>query len=196
MVNTTSDSLSPGRGALLSLPEAIAFNDTAPSANIGITFDKNVFKTAQTDHLTGAQLELSNTSETETITGPKAGVTVDGGGVSRVFQVDGLVTASISGLTITGGKTAGNGAGVPAGNGAGVQNYGSLTLSNCRVNGNSVNNPYPVTDAAEESSGGGLYNGGGTLTLTNWHRPWQLRAPIEAAALPTGGFPTKGKCSR
>ena len=33
-------------------------------------------------------------------------MTVSGGGLSRVFQVDGGVTASISGLTITGGKTA------------------------------------------------------------------------------------------
>ena len=71
-----------------------------------------MFKTPQTITLTGTQLELSNTNGTETITGPAAGVTVSGGGLSRVFQVDGLVTASISGLTITGGKTAGNGGGL------------------------------------------------------------------------------------
>ena len=54
--------------------------------------------------LAGTQLELTDTTGTETITGPKAGVTVSGGDQSRVFQVDGGVTASISGLTITGGK--------------------------------------------------------------------------------------------
>ena len=59
---------------------------------------------AQTITLTAGQLELSNTSGTETITGPAAGVTVSGGGLSRVFQVDASVTASISGLTITGGS--------------------------------------------------------------------------------------------
>ena len=69
-----------------------------------IAFDKTVFKTPQTITLTGTQLELSDTTGTETITGPKAGVTVSGGGLSRVFQVDGGVTASLSGLTITGGS--------------------------------------------------------------------------------------------
>ena len=63
-----------------------------------------MFNTPQTITLTGSQLELSDTTGTETITGPAAGVTVSGGGLSRVFQVDGLVTASISGLTITGGN--------------------------------------------------------------------------------------------
>ena len=171
VVNTTSGSLVPGAG-LLSLPEAIAFNDTAPSANIGITFDKKVFKTAQTITLTGAQLELSNTTGTATITGPAAGVTVSGGGLSRVFQVDGLVTASISGLTITGGKTAGNG--------GGVQNYGSLTLTNCTVSGNSVtSNPYGQT------AGGGLYNdNGGTLTLTN--------CTVSGNSAPIGGGVSNG----
>ena len=102
VVNTTSDSIAPGPG-LLSLREAIGFANTAPSGNSTITFDKTVFKTPQTITLTGSQLELSNTAGTETITGPKAGVTVSGGGASRVFQVDGGVTAN-SGLTITGGQ--------------------------------------------------------------------------------------------
>ena len=83
-----------------------------PSGNSNITFDTTVFDTPQTITLTGTQLELSNTTGTETITGPAAGVTVSGGGLSRVFQVDAGVTASISGLTITGGTTAGNGGGL------------------------------------------------------------------------------------
>ena len=70
-----------------------------------IIFDKTVFNTPQTITLTGTQLELSDTTGTETITGPEAGVTVSGGELSRVFQVDAGVTASISGLTITGGNT-------------------------------------------------------------------------------------------
>ena len=87
VVNTTSDSLAPGAG-LLSLREAIAFANTAPAGNSTITFDSTVFTTPQTITLTGSQLELSNTTGTETITGPAAGVTVSGGGLSRVFQVD------------------------------------------------------------------------------------------------------------
>src|SRR5262249_52668178 len=72
-----------------------------------INFAPAVFNTPQTIMLTGAPLELSNTSAIETVTGPAAGVTVSGGGLSRVFRVDAGVNASLSGLTITGGRTAG-----------------------------------------------------------------------------------------
>ena len=171
IVNTTSDSLFPGAG-LLSLPEAIAFANADPRETRTSPSISTVFNTPQTITLTGTQLELSNTSETETITGPAAGVTVSGGGMSRVFQVDAAVTASISGLTITGGTTTGNGGGLAnfgtttltnctvSGNsasyhGGGLSSYGTTTLTNCTVSGNSASD-----------GGGGLYNGG-TATLTN-----------------------------
>ena len=124
--------------------------------NETITFDKTVFKTPQTINLNGGQLELSDKTGTETITGPAAGVTVNAGGHSRVFQVDASVTASISGLTITGGN-AGN-----AGDGGGVLNDGALTLTNCTVKGNSAYN------------GGGLANYG-TADADQLHRQRQLR---------------------
>ena len=93
-------------------------------------------------------------------------------GPSRVFQVDAGVTASISGLTITGGSTGGNGGGVlnygtttltdctlsgnsAEGYGGGLANFGTATLTDCTVSGNSSGN-----------IGGGVYNGG-TLTLIN-----------------------------
>ena len=97
MVSNTDDS-GPG-----SLRQAIQdANDQ--SGDNDITFDPTAFASAQTITLTSGQLELSDTSGTETITGPAAGVTVSGGGASRVFQVDSSVTASISGMTITGGN--------------------------------------------------------------------------------------------
>ena len=78
-----------------------------------IAFDKTVFNTPQTITLTRhGQLELSDTTGTETITGPAAGVTVSGGGRAGCSRSTADVTASISGLTITGGKTAGNGGGL------------------------------------------------------------------------------------
>src|SRR5215831_8661307 len=49
-----------------------------------------------TINLSGTQLELTDTTGTETIAGPAAGVTVSGNNASREFQVDNLVTASIS----------------------------------------------------------------------------------------------------
>ena len=48
-------------------------------------------------HPDRGQLELKNTLGTKTIDGPAAGVTISGGGLSRVFQVDRGVTASFSG---------------------------------------------------------------------------------------------------
>jgi hypothetical protein len=113
-----------------------------------ITFAPAVFSTPQKIQLIGT-LELSNTFATETIAGPAAGVTVSGGGLSKVFQVDRFVNASISGLTITGGKTAGAG--------GGLANYGgTVALSNCTVSGNSAG-----------YSGGGLFNFFGTAALSN-----------------------------
>ena len=130
-----------------------------PGANT-ITFDPTVFATAQTITLTGGQLALSNTSGAETITGPAAGVTVSGGGLSRVFQVDAGVTASISGLrspaadrrvaaaaafynqlsgtaTLTDCTVSGNS--TPTVRRRPAERYGTTTLNNCTVSGNSAN---------------------------------------------------------
>ena len=147
VVNTTIDSLAPGAG-LLSLRTAIGFANFDSSGNSSITFDPTVFTTAQTITLSGTQLELTNTLETETITAPAAGLTVSGGGLSRVFQVDSGAIASLSGLTISGGISR---------NGAGLYNLGgTVTLADVTMNGNTA-----------VSDGGGLYNNGGTTTLIN-----------------------------
>ena len=127
VVNTTADEFGFSNGTT-SLREAIAGANAVPGQTI--TFDPTVFASAQTITLTLGQLELSDTSGTETITGPAAGVTVNAGGTSRVFQVDTGVTASISGLTITGGS---------AGNGGGLYNDGGdVTLTDCTISGNSA----------------------------------------------------------
>ncbi len=87
-----------------------------------------------------------------TITGPAAGVTVSGGKLSRVLQVDAGVTASLSKLTLTGGS---------AGTGGGLSNAGTAKLTNCTVSGNSAT-------STSTAYGGGIYNSSGsTLTLTN-----------------------------
>ena len=113
VVNTTVDGLitQPGQ---FDLRQAVNLAN-ASGGNQTITFDPIVFANAQTISLTAGQLELRDTTGTETITGPAAGVTVSGGGLSRVFQVDNGVTASISGLTVSGG------------NGGGLANYGGTS---------------------------------------------------------------------
>ncbi|MGO9913113.1 MAG: choice-of-anchor Q domain-containing protein, partial [Isosphaeraceae bacterium] len=143
VVNTAIDGTGSPSGDL-SLRQAVNLANALDGAET-ITFDPTVFASAETITLAGSQLELSDTGGTETITGPTAGVTVSGGGMSRVFQVDASVTASISGLTITGGSTTGSG--------GGLSSDGVTTLTNCTVSGNSA------------SEGGGLANNG-TTTLT------------------------------
>ena len=149
VVNTTADADASPAGDL-SLRQAIALANLATTAQT-ITFDTTAFATAQTIALTegNGDLELSNTSTgaTITITGPGPGVTVEGPGDTGVFQVDEGVTASITGLTITGGSTTTSG--------GGLDNSGTLTLTDCTISGNT---------AAKE--GGGLVSYG-YATLTN-----------------------------
>ena len=152
----------------LSLREAIALANRFPDANT-ITFDTaGVFATAQTITLSGTQLSLT---EDMTITGSAAGVTVDGNDSSRVFDVSAGVTASLDGLTITGGNAVGSvGGGIRnsgslsvtastiAGNtadvGGGIRNFGSLSVTASTIAGNTA------------SSGGGIRNESGILTVT------------------------------
>ncbi len=174
VVNNPTDTPVVGQ---IDLRQAIALANTNGGVET-ITFDETVFNTPQTINLTGGQLELSDPTGTETITGPSKGVTVSGGGNSRVLQVDGLATASISGMAITGGKVAG------FGDGGGLLNYGTATLTNCTVNGNSagvstangggvansgtlVLANCTVSDNSASFIGGGMFNAAGTLTLTD-----------------------------
>jgi CSLREA domain-containing protein len=145
VVNTTQDTTS-STGGKTSLRAAILAANTA-SGNITITFDPTVFATLQTITLTLGELDLTKTNGTETIIGPAAGVNVSGGGASRVFQVEGGVNASISKMTITGGKTTSIG--------GGLDNLGTTTLTSCTISGNSA------------TYGGGIMNDGGTTKLTN-----------------------------
>ncbi len=138
----------------LTLPGAVSLANQF--AGETISFDPAVFATQETITLT-AQLELSDTTLTTSITGPAAGVIVSGGGTSRVFRVDGGVTASLSGLTITGGKTTGNGGGL-------YSDGGTTTLSDCTLSGNSA------------YEGGGLIRQGRHDHADRLHRHQQLRS--------------------
>ena len=136
-------------GSTGSLRWAVAQANATSGANT-IDFDADVFSTPQTITLSGGQLELSDTSGTQTITGPAAGVTISGGGNSRVFEVDSAVTASLSGLTISGGTVS------PGDNGGGLANYGTATVTGCTLSGNyapaTTPTPRPAAAAAAACS--------------------------------------------
>ncbi len=134
--------------ATLTLPGAVSLADQY--ADTVITFGPAVFDSAQTITLQGTALELGNSSPgtTTTITGlTKGGVTITGNQASRVFQVDGGVTASISGLTIIGGSASGNG--------GGILNEGALTLDGVSLVANTAR------------YGGAIFTQGGSLSLAD-----------------------------
>jgi hypothetical protein len=194
IVSTTTDGTGVPLGQF-DLRAAVNLADVDTGANT-ITFDPSVFAKAQTITLASGQLELSNGGGTQTIKGPAEGVTINGAKLSRVFQVDNFVTASISGLTITEGAATLRGGGLfnagkayltnctfrgnTAVYGGGVSNYNQLTLSNCNVSGNMVSNQgggvfnkgtatvtdCSVTENESKGLGGGLWNTG-EETLTN-----------------------------
>ncbi len=123
--------------------------------------------TPATIDLTHGQLELSDTKGPVSIVGPGATkLTIDGGGASRVLQIDPGVTATISGLTISGGSTAGNG--------GGLANAGTATLIGVALTGNRSSAEPPSSggtvifdlDPTSADGGGGAYDApSGRLTL-------------------------------
>ncbi len=98
---------------------------TQADLNPGSTID---FQVTGTIRLSNA---LPDLSADVTINGPGAAALTVNGGSSNfgVFKVDDHVTASISGLTVTGG-------GGDAG--GGFYDSGTLNLTNCTISGNSV----------------------------------------------------------
>ncbi|MGO9913133.1 MAG: beta strand repeat-containing protein, partial [Isosphaeraceae bacterium] len=152
LVTNTNDS-GPG-----SLRQAIAYAELL-SGNETVMFDPTVFSTPQTITLTSGQLNLTDATGTLTIQGPGANLlSVNGNNASRVFYLpysNEGDSASLDGLTVSGGS---------ASNGGGLDNnFGTLTLANCTVSGNSANGVNQVTPG----DGGGVCNVGGSVTLTN-----------------------------
>ena len=141
-------------------------------------------------------IDVSN-SAGELIEGPGANLlTISGDDAVGVFQVGNGVTASISGLTVTGGSAT-NGGGIDndgrltitdstiensyaSNNGGGIANSGTLTVtdstiegSNASNNGGGINNcgtltisDSSITDNYVSHDGGGI-NNDGTLTVTD-----------------------------
>ena len=124
----TSGTLRTGVGWANISTNANPANIASPAPNTVI------FSTAQPITLTAGTLTLSNsgsTSVAKAIQGPgAASLLISGNNVAGVFSVTAGVTASISGLTIT--------QGLSTGGGAAIDNFGTLTLSDLAISGNSA----------------------------------------------------------
>ncbi|HZK82420.1 MAG TPA: hypothetical protein VFC46_15165, partial [Humisphaera sp.] len=106
-VNTLSDSANPGAG-LLTLRQAVAMANAAAGPDT-INFDPALFQagTLQVIVLVPGEIDLTDSTGTTTLTGPGASLLeVSGNSLSRVFEIDPNVTATISGLTIANGSAA------------------------------------------------------------------------------------------
>ena len=152
IVTKTADTNDGACDADCSLREAIA----AAAAGDTITFASPFFDVARTitlgsDPPVSGQLVID---KSVTITGPGANLlTVSGNSASRVFQVDSGVTASLSGMTLTGGNGIGA---IETATGGAIYNAGTLTVTNCTI----INNATGL--------GGGIRNHGGQLlTVTD-----------------------------
>ena len=89
------------------------------------------------------------------INGPGASeLTVSGGGAQGDFTVASGVTASLSGLTIAGGKAA---------TGGGIDNSGTLTVTNCTI---SDDDAYGAVGAGYAGGGGITNESGASIAIT------------------------------
>jgi len=150
VVTSTADTTS-APGTVATLRDAVTVANAGACTSNTITFGP-AFGTAQTITLTSGELALTHTV---TITGPGSALltvarsTAMGTPQFRILQNVPGNTASVSGLTITGGDTPYDG--------GGILSQGDFALSDVVLRGNTSGN-----------SGGGIeHNGNVTLTLTN-----------------------------
>jgi hypothetical protein len=145
-------------------------NANTNSAGSVIEFDPTVFASPQMITLSST-LVLSDSAGPEVIEGPGAGVVISGNHAVEVFAVNGGVTATLAGLTISGGSAGYFGGGINNG-GALTVTGSNITENSCTGNGDGINNSGALTvvDSTIAGNSGGLYGGGicnrGIVTLT------------------------------
>ena len=182
-VTTTADTVDPTDG-VTSLREAITLANTT-AGDDQISFN---FSTGSSPYTITLNSALPNIIDASTVvgTGTAGTVTINGLGASsliisgdngdtnrnfNLFNINSGGNLSISGVTVSGAKTSGNG--------AAFNNSGTLTVANSNISGNSANfgggiyNQSTLTVSnstlsgnSATSDGGGIFNDG-TLTVTN-----------------------------
>jgi autotransporter-associated beta strand protein len=127
--------------------------DSEFSASV-IRFSPTNFNGNPTTITLGSQLDISNKLIWIDASTLPSGVTLSGGGATRVLNITGNSLVTLDNLTVTGGS---------ADSGGGIYNTATLTLNDATISNNSVAD---ITDGVTGGSGGGIYNSG-TLTLND-----------------------------
>ena len=184
IVNTLSDHDDGIAGDVdCTLREAINAANANSDDSI-ITFDSTLFATGQVLQLAAELPALNSNLE---IQGPTAGVTLrrDTGGDYRILLVNSGTTVALSNLTLTNGNQA------VFGGGGGIQNYGTLTVTDCTITGNTaagegggIESFGPITVTSTTISGNQGNWGGG---ITNWGSATVIGSTISGNSATTGG---------
>jgi Right handed beta helix region/Domain of unknown function (DUF4214) len=179
-VTTLADGLR-GSG---SLRAAILESNTSPGPNtINLTIAGTYQLSLLGEFRDGTNGALQITNQSVTIANASGGsVIIDGGGLDRVFDIEGLIPGGVTftGVTITGG-TADNSA--HGGDGGAIFSpQANVTLNSCQVvnnvalsegggiwtdTGNVILNATAVIGNTAGSSGGGIESTAGTVSITN-----------------------------
>ena len=145
----------------LSLREAIGLANGSIGTNT-ITFAPSLF----TGGPASIVLRLGELGITESVTinGPgQTQLSINANQLSRVLNVigGGQINVTLSGLTLTGGRTTASNASSNTHSGGGIRfdSTGTLTLTNSTLSGNST--------TGNSAQGGGIYASSGAVTLTN-----------------------------
>ncbi|MBE2272335.1 MAG: hypothetical protein IAE80_29135, partial [Anaerolinea sp.] len=118
-------------------------------ANAASTDDIITFAVNGTITLTSGQLVLANNGSLEIVGNGAANTIISGNNASRVFGLTNGAVVTLNRLTVTNGT---------ADSGGGIFSNGALTIINSTLSANT---------SLFDGGGGGIFNNGGTLTVTN-----------------------------
>jgi len=171
-VTTTADQPGTSCGLPCSLRQAVEAANASGGSNVIVFAVNGTFSltVGSSLHVTGAP------SQSVTLIGNGADSTVlDGGGITRVLDIDSGATVTVASLTIQHGNAG-------AGDGGGIRNLGTLTLSDALIKSNHASrggglsnsggavlqiSNSSILDNSGDLGGGGIRNGtGSTLTVT------------------------------
>ena len=140
-----------------SLRDAIAIANPGDEITFNLTYPATIT-------LTTGELVINGNI---IITGPGSGqLSISGGNSSRVFNILFGNTVIISGLTITGGKSANGGPSEDGEDGGGIYCSGGLILTDCIISNNATGAGGDGEGGGNGGYGGGIYSSC-ILTLTN-----------------------------